>query len=107
MSRAAGTDGAGGTRPGAPTGPRRRPVDPTRIRLVSLGVYLAVVVLMVLVAGPASAAPATADAAATSSDLPAVVFTALVGGGLVVRSVLRRGRLQPVRVRTHERDGAT
>lgn len=93
MDRAEGTDGAEAPRHGATAVPRRRPVDPTRIRLVSLAVYLSIVVVMVLVAGPASATPATPDPTTASTDLLAIAFTVVVGGGLVARTILRRGRL--------------
>lgn len=71
----------------------RRPIDPTNVRLVGLGVYLALVVLMVLFAEPASATGGGPVFTSTLSAVPSVLFLVVVGGGLVVRTIRRRGHL--------------
>lgn len=82
-----------GGRAGVDRRPGRRPIDPTNVRLVGLAIYLGMVVLMVLVAGPASASDGSRTAVVTLSSVPSILFLVVVGGGLVIRTIRRRGRL--------------
>ncbi|MBY5163878.1 hypothetical protein [Salsipaludibacter albus] len=70
----------------------RRPVDGTTVRLGALVVFLALVVLMVLSAGPSVAATADADPGSWSGviNLAPILFWAAVGIAVVTRIVLAR-----------------
>ncbi len=82
----------------------RRPIDPTNVRLVGLAVYLGIIVLMVALAGPASASDSTRTTASVLSAVPSILFLLVVGGGLFVRAIRRRGHLTE---REHTAGGRT
>ncbi len=97
-----------GGRAGVDRRPGRRSIDPTNVRLVGLAIYLGIIVVMVAFAGPASASEGGRTTASTLSALPSILFLLVVGGGLFVRAIRRRGHLPephhttgPIGRRTH------